>query len=298
MTDKVPRSPRLMDSLRAQFESANRKQNGTWFRSLLARVRDLVLIVFLLVLTWRFAWADMKIDLSDFRFTDLVALVLALFAIGLGVFFYRQADETSHKFYDQMYNFTKDTSQILGRIEAGFGERLKQIHEQYGGLSQRLDQLNPAQVREQIKQEQKEVQDGESKKAQVIEDFAERAKLDEKEKVELLEKFKDADRELADARTRLAQLERGLDQGRTRGVHPVRIFTPADEELAHHVVQYLSIDLALAASPGLFDLFNEADWSGEAITMLRHRGWIEEDGNLTGRGAKSIRDYLERDDRP
>ena len=38
-----------------------------------------------------------------------------------------KATDTSNNFYDNSYKFTKEISEILGRIEAGFGEKLKHI---------------------------------------------------------------------------------------------------------------------------------------------------------------------------
>lgn len=70
------------------------------------------------VLIYRLATAPFSIDLTGFNFNDLLALLLALFSIGLSVAFYFKATETSNEFYDNTYRFTKDISEILGRIEA------------------------------------------------------------------------------------------------------------------------------------------------------------------------------------
>lgn len=95
-------------------------------------LRFLVVAAVIGVVLWKIATADL--DLSQFAFSDLLALLLALFAIGLSVAFYFKAAETSNALYDNSDRFTKQISEILGRIEAGFGERLRPLDEGYSGL--------------------------------------------------------------------------------------------------------------------------------------------------------------------
>lgn len=73
-------------------------------------------------MAWKLLSAEFKIDLASFSFNDFLALVLALFSVALSVAFYFKANEASNQFYDNTYKFTKEMSEILGRIEAGFGD--------------------------------------------------------------------------------------------------------------------------------------------------------------------------------
>jgi hypothetical protein len=114
----------------------------TWFAMKLA------IIILLGVGAWRLAWVSFNIDLSNFEFSDLLAMILALFAVGMSVAFYFKTTDSSNQFYDNIYNFTQKTSEILGRIEERFGERLKHLDEGYGrmqshfeGLAQSSDEI-------------------------------------------------------------------------------------------------------------------------------------------------------------
>jgi hypothetical protein len=85
--------------------------------------------------------ADFTSILSEFNFSDLLALFLAMFSIALAVLFYLKASETSNVFYDNTYKFTKDVSEILGRVEAGFGEKLQHLNEGYTGLKSVVEKI-------------------------------------------------------------------------------------------------------------------------------------------------------------
>lgn len=80
-----------------------------------------------------------KIDVSRFDFTALLSTLLAFFAMGLSVFFYVKANETSNRFYDNTYNFTKDISEKIGRMDERVGERLSSLGDNYSNM---LDQFN------------------------------------------------------------------------------------------------------------------------------------------------------------
>ncbi|MFM2334285.1 MAG: hypothetical protein RIS91_288 [Bacteroidota bacterium] len=88
----------------------------TWFKFIVG-------ILVTLLLVYKLAVSNLSFDFSKFDFNALLALLLSLFAIGLSVAFYFKATDTSNLFYDNTYKFTKEISEILGRIEAGFGER-------------------------------------------------------------------------------------------------------------------------------------------------------------------------------
>lgn len=70
---------------------------------------------------------------------SILSMLLAFFSIFISIFFYFKADETSNKFYDSSYEFMKEQSVLLGRIEERFGEKFE-------SLFSRLDHLNVGQV--------------------------------------------------------------------------------------------------------------------------------------------------------
>jgi hypothetical protein len=92
-------------------------------------VRSLVilsLVGFLIYKLW-----DIKIVITNFDFLYFLSTVLAIFAIVLSVMFYFKSTDQSNQFYNSTFSFTKDISVLLAKIESGFGERLKNIEEEY-----------------------------------------------------------------------------------------------------------------------------------------------------------------------
>lgn len=172
-------------------------------------LRDVLLIALLLVVAWKMLNADIKLDLATFSFTDFLALVLALFSVALSVAFYFKATDASNQFYDNTYRFTKEMSEILGRIEAGFGERLRHLDEGYSGMRDRLDKL-PAYsgaTHSDVKKEEEEIKKKESEQKALIEELARRAKLAEHEKKDLFANLAQKGEELEQARMELRQMQ-------------------------------------------------------------------------------------------
>nr|MDA3824148.1 hypothetical protein [Bacteroidales bacterium] len=103
------------------------------------------------VIAWRIAWSNFTLDLTKFDFSDLLAMILALFAIAMSVAFYFKSTDSSNQFYDNIYNFTQKTSEILGHIEERFGERLKHLDE---GMQSRFDGISksPSDIEKKVKE--------------------------------------------------------------------------------------------------------------------------------------------------
>src|SRR6185436_4120877 len=78
-------------------------------------------------------WIVSKVQIEPLKVDmgGLLSLVLSVFAMALSVAFYFRATDTSNTFYDNTYKFTREMSEVLGRIEAGFGERLRHLDEGY-----------------------------------------------------------------------------------------------------------------------------------------------------------------------
>lgn len=70
---------------------------------------------------------------------SILSLLLAFFSIFISIFFYFKADETSNKFYDSSYEFMKEQSVLLGRIEERFGEKFETV-------LARMDHIDAGQV--------------------------------------------------------------------------------------------------------------------------------------------------------
>lgn len=116
---------------------------------------------------------------TDFSFDSILSLLLAFFSIFISIFFYFKADETSTNFYKSSYNFMKDISVTLGKIEERFGEKLNSLNDKISHLD-----IISTEKSEEIK-EQKEDKD------KIINDLMDKANLDDKEKKKLRAQLKE-----------------------------------------------------------------------------------------------------------
>ena len=89
----------------------------------------IVVIILVGVFALKMYQSDFSFDFYDFSFSDLLALILALFSIALAATFYFKATETSNTFHDNTYKFTQHISETLGRMDERFGERLSSLGE-------------------------------------------------------------------------------------------------------------------------------------------------------------------------
>lgn len=173
------------------------------------RVRDISVVLLMIVFSYRLAVSDLKIDLSGLSFTDLLSMVLAIFAIALSAAFYFKADESSKTFYDNSLKFTSHMSETLGRIEERFGESLKNIHEGYSGLSRKFDNfpLDLKEAREGKQREEDAVIAREAEYKQALEDLMQKADLADGEKAELTARLTAIAKELENSKAEVARFK-------------------------------------------------------------------------------------------
>ncbi|CDU04331.1 conserved hypothetical protein [Vibrio coralliirubri] len=178
----------------------------------LKNIRDVIVLVFFGVLAFKLFSMDLSLNIEEFTFTDLLSMLVAFFAIALSIAFYFKATDTSNRFYDNSYAFTREVSEILGRIEAGFGERLKHLDEGYSGIRDRFDQLpfDNAQANAELEKEKAEIESKENEQKELLENLAKRAKLAESEKEELFSHIKQVSDELDEAKRETRRLQRSI----------------------------------------------------------------------------------------
>lgn len=88
-------------------------------------LKNLGIFIVMIVLSIKIFTIDfskIQVDIST-----ILSLAISFFAIWLSVIFYFKADEASNRFYNETYKFIKDTSIMLGKIEATFGEKLSNV---------------------------------------------------------------------------------------------------------------------------------------------------------------------------
>ncbi|MEY4354065.1 MAG: hypothetical protein RLZZ609_2306 [Cyanobacteriota bacterium] len=258
--------------------------------------KDLLLLLFAAALVWRVIIT--KVDLQGFSFNDLLALLLAVFSVGLSVAFYFKANETSNQFYDNTYKFTKEMSELLGRIESGFGERLRHLDEGYSTMVERFDKI-PAYFGPtvtQVQTEEDEVTRLKEKLRKLIEDFANQAHIAEQEKKELIFKLTQTNEELAEAKNILSMMKGRIDDQERRGSLPP----------PYAVLRYIAREMRRKLDVSIWDgvvpddaIINafEAIKGGISIRVIgdmRELDLLDQENELTETGKRKLRDTLSR----
>jgi len=172
-----------------------------------------VLCVIFLLIGYKIIFANISITIPDLSFSDLLAIILALFSIAISLAFYFKASDTSNKFYDNTYKFTKDIGEMLGRIEVGFGEKLTYLGELYSSIDNKFDK-KPV-----VDQTKKEIENRETITAeinrareQLLNEVLEKAKLETPAKQDFINQLNEKNEALIKTQRELDNLKWGLKE--------------------------------------------------------------------------------------
>lgn len=271
-------------------EDGIKKNSGflTW-----GYLRDISAIIFLFVCAYRIAVMDVVVDLTGFSFTDVLSMFLAMSAIALSAAFYFKADESSQGFYNNTYHFTKDVSEILGRIESGFGEKLRHIDEGYSGLSQKFDRMpfdkSAAKADEETKEA--EIQEQEAQRQNIIEDLMKRAHLAGEEKRELVSRLSQLSSELDRSRAELHAFREGVSNDNQEPY----VFDGFRNYIVPFLRRHFTGSYKAAPLPVVANRFkrvlNDAEFDSHDVQYMENNGLLRE-GRLTDKGSKLIKNLL------
>lgn len=281
-------------------------------KSLTSGAIRLSIIVLFAVTAWRIAWSSFSLDLSKFDFSDLLAMILALFAIAMSVAFYFKSTDSSNQFYDNIYNFTQKTSEILGRIEERFGERLKHLDEGYGRIQSRFDGISksPDEIEKKVKEtegkeekEKEKLEETNKAMKEMLEQLTQRAKMQQREKEEFYQKMGDlaAEKDMAQERIRVIEADRdrmreqlimmqeGIMEDAPELHHPIIMEILHDPELRHMLLEAGLSRIPLKHSRNFFSRFPE-----EYLDRLRDAGVINTRNEITTAGTMLLRSAARR----
>lgn len=265
-------------------KKSNQEKKGSFLS--VALVKDIIITAFLIIVSWKLLNSNITINIKEFGFSDLISLVLAIFAMSLSIAFYFKANDTSNQFYDNVYKFTKDTSEILGRIEAGFGERLRHIDEGYTGLRNRFDQISSEiyETENQIEDEEKEIQLIEDSRNKIIGDLIEKAKVKDEEKEQLLSEIKAKDAEYLKARKELFMLKRHLDDVESENVEVPRRL---EKYILHKTAGLFNSRCTECDVKKKFDQIKK-DFHEDALEEMKEIGFVDNEYDITRKGSRYI----------
>ena len=132
---------------------------------------------------------------SSFSLESLLSLLLAFFSIFISIFFYFKTEDTSNHFYDMSYDFMKDVSVTLGKIEERFGEKLN-------NLNDKVSHLSMAKEEKTVK-----LQNVEDEKQKVIDELLDKAKLNEEQKEAYIARLREKEAEAESLRRQLRTID-------------------------------------------------------------------------------------------
>ncbi|HLO91871.1 MAG TPA: hypothetical protein VK172_11970 [Lentimicrobium sp.] len=231
-----------MKEIKDQEETKNTQYPlGQLFSWIIATIIVVVICIKILL-------SDFDFSQLQFGFTDLLSIILALFAVWISVNFYHKNNETSNRFYNNTYTFTKDISETLGRIEERFGEKLESLKEENKSLSSRVDRYYSsgganAVDKEKDDKKEKEIQarlEKElSEKNALLDQFAKKYKIAEQDKNQFVEMLNSKNEEVRKLEKKLSLFENSPQRVDENYNIPMRIISyirsrfRRDEELRH-----------------------------------------------------------------
>lgn len=265
------------------------------FRISLGTIKDLTIIALITISGWKLATSEISLSIDNIKTSELLSLLLALFAVGLSIALYIKANEVSNMFYDNMYKFTKENSELLGRIESGFGEQLRHLDQGYTGLRDKVDKLplDLGRTREKVEDEKAEVIKLKREKDELLNELAEKANLQEEEKQKLFSKLRDSETRLSKAESLMRSLQHKMRDANDSEATIDGVLLRAIKHTQRKVIKALNIDdLSTASDEELTNSWNliKDELPRVYIKDLRDGGVLDRSFSLTPKGIQFFRD--------
>ena len=141
---------------------------------------------------------------SGFSLESILSTLLAFFSIFISIFFFFKADETSTNFYNSSYQFMKDISVTLGKIEERFGEKLNSLNDKVSHLDKISSETS------------EEIKDKKDDKDNIINDLMDKANLSEEERNKYRKELEEKDAEIEMLKSHKYRAEREATKLRRR----------------------------------------------------------------------------------
>lgn len=169
-------------------------------------IRELAVVGVLGYLGVKLFSGDLSLDFGKLSPTELVSFLLAFFSIGLSAAFYFAATGQSNRFYDNVNKFSKDTSELLGRLDEqvkGIGGRQSELKESIDNyyLRDRPKQNEAAKV--EVEEKTKKAEENLSK---MVSDLLDKSNLPDADRRKFEAELKAKDAELSSLREKLGQI--------------------------------------------------------------------------------------------
>lgn len=256
-----------------------------------------VIIFFSLIigipLFWSLITGKISLDFGNLNFDSLLTVLISFFAIFLSILFYFKATESSNHFYNNSYTFTKDISETLRGIEAGFGEKLKNIDKGYEDFRKSFENyITPSEkveIKKEVEEEKKKMKEIISEKDKLITELEIKSNLSKQDLNNYLKQIKEKELELKEKTSQinmiknqlLNETEISLDKNQYYSLRKylrLKFFPEINEEI-------LASRLLL---PKYFRKLSD-NFNPKFIMDMKDAGFLNDNGDLNRLGIDFIR---------
>lgn len=182
--------------------------------SLIRVLREIAMLGVLGYLSVKLFSGEMSIDFTKLSATELVNLLLAFFSIALSAAFYFAATSQSNQFYDNVNKFSKDTSELLGRVD----EQVKGLGGRQSELKDSIDKyylMGNGKSREPVSEEKNnvvaKVKKVEGDLSKLVAELLDKANMSGPERVAFEAQLKARDSELSELREKIGRIANRSD---------------------------------------------------------------------------------------
>jgi hypothetical protein len=241
---------------------------------------------------------ELQIDLSNFNFESLLTLIVSFFSIGLSVMFYFKATDSSNEFYNNSYTFTKDISETLRGIEAGFGEKLTNIDKGYEDFRKSFENyITPQEklsLKKEVEKETQNIKEIGNEKDKIIAQLKEKTNLSTDEIKKYLRQIQEKDLELIEKNNQIDLLKNQLKDGGNRPVINEKTYLSLKNYTKLKVIPLIPSKI-LNSRIMISSYFktNKEKFSEHYMNDLKLSGFIDEDNILTKNGIDFINSLIE-----
>lgn len=248
---------------------------------------------------------DFKMDVPT-----LLSILLALFSVGLSALFYFKATDTSNKFYDNSYKYTKDVAQLLVKIESGFGERLKKLDEGYLSVREEIKKIpvygqiekndfktEIENTKKSLLKEKEELEKINKDKQTIISTMMEKSQLENDEKESILSQLRQKESEASEAQNQVSKLNKRLFAERMNKKEANFKNSVLHKKISsftlESVVNDISPEVILRSSHQLLNRYftDVTELFGDKYFKdMTSLGYFDDEIGLTKKGARFIRD--------
>lgn len=230
---------------------------------------------------------ELSMDFTKLSATELVNLLLAFFSIALSAAFYFAAATQSNQFYDNVNKFSKETSELLGRVD----EQVKGIGGRQTELKDSIDKYylrDKAGLGDQAREDKETVvakaREAENNLSQLVAEILDKTNMPAPERAVYETKLKEKDAELSELRESIGRL------------------TPRNESRARSYtmrqIRRIGIDNAIDIDPAELLVKIAKDAPRPYLRDLASLGFIssrslESSSQVTNSGKQMIKSALE-----